>query len=435
MRFSPIHLIDLLRTPAGRHKFLSAWNYISFPLTWPLGMLYRRLVARRVQLMAVVGSLGKTTTQRSLNLALNLPQPDGDNKNAWSEVVWSLFRVRPSAKRAVLEVGIAKPGQMRWYAWMLRPQVTVVTSIASDHNRSLHTLEITRHEKADMVRALASDGLAVLNGDDPNVLWMRGQTRARVITFGFDAENDVRAEDWQVEWPQGMRFVVRIGERRWTVRARLFGRHMVYPLLAALAVAHAEGADMDAAVTGLAALAPEHGRMEMIALPGGAWVLADDFKGSQESMFAALEALGDIPASRRLAVLGEISEPVGSLHELYRVLGALAGRHTNRLILTGCSGRMKDLRQGALRTGFREEHIAIATDNKISQIATLLEKELRPGDLVLVKGRGQQRLRRVVLRLQGRTVRCDIPVCGVNGLKCEDCPMLERGWEGLRAAT
>ncbi|MBE7496580.1 MAG: hypothetical protein HS117_16690 [Verrucomicrobiaceae bacterium] len=427
-------IIGLMRTPAGRSKFLSAWNYASFPLMWPVGALYRRLVLRRTRIVAVVGSLGKTTTLASVAAALRVPHRARDNANSWSEVVWCLLRVRPAATRAALEVGIAKPGQMRWYAWMLRPQVTVVTSIASDHNRSLPTLEVTRMEKAAMVRALGREGLAVLNGDDSNVLWMRGQTHARVITFGFGPENDVRAEDWQIDWPHGARFTVRIGTRSWLVRSRLFGRHMVYPFLAALAVADAEGADMDAAVAAFASMEPVYGRMELFHLPGGAWILADDYKASQESLFTALEAFGEMPAPRRLAVLGEVNEPVGSQHKLYREVGRQAGRHAARIILCG-GGKLKNARTGAIRAGVKPENVTISSTMTVLEIAALLEKELRPGDLLLVKGRTDQRLRRVVLKLQGRPVRCTIPLCHLNGLDCDHCPMLERGWEGIRAVT
>ena len=79
---------------------------------------------------------------------------------------------------------------MRIYASDTRPDVVVVTTIATDHWPTLHTLERTRDEKADILRALSSSGLAVMNADDPNVRWMASQARARVVWFGTskDAE-------------------------------------------------------------------------------------------------------------------------------------------------------------------------------------------------------------------------------------------------------
>ncbi|MBL9131238.1 MAG: hypothetical protein JNG86_08570 [Verrucomicrobiaceae bacterium] len=435
MRASLQVLTGLLRTPAGRRKIVSAWNYASFPLLWPLAALYRRLLARRMRIVTIVGSVGKTTTRSAVATALGVPHRHGDARNAWSEVVWTLFEVPLSAPRAVLEVGIAKPGQMRWYARMLRPQIAVVTAIASDHNRSLPSLEVTRTEKADMVRALAADGLAVLNGDDANVLWMRTQTRARVVTVGFGADNDVRAEDWAVEWPRGSRFTVRIGARSWAVRTRFIGRHHVFPFLAALAVADAEGVDMEAAVAALSALEPVAGRMDVIPLASGAWILADDFKAPQESYQAAFDTLESLAGHRRLVVLGAVNEPAGGQSRLYRELGTRAGRVASRALLLG-GGKVRDaMAKAAVHAGMRAEDVTVSAEMNVLEAAAWLEKQLVAGDVLLVKGRTEQRLRRIVLKLRGRAVRCDIPVCNVNDLTCDQCPMLERGWQGLRPVT
>jgi UDP-N-acetylmuramoyl-tripeptide--D-alanyl-D-alanine ligase len=87
----------------------------------------------------------------------------------------------------------------------LAPQIVVATSIGSEHHSSLGTLENTRSEKARMVEALGKDGVAVLNGDDPNVLWMKTRTSARVVTFGHGANCDVRVLESDTTWPQGTR--------------------------------------------------------------------------------------------------------------------------------------------------------------------------------------------------------------------------------------
>ena len=90
-----------------------------------------------------------------------------------------------------------------------RPDVAVITAVGSEHHRSLGTLEVTRAEKSWMVQALPAAGVAVLNGDDPNVMWMRQKTRARVVTFGFGAACDVRADDVRLDWPRGTRKPIR----------------------------------------------------------------------------------------------------------------------------------------------------------------------------------------------------------------------------------
>jgi len=165
--------------------------------------------------------------------------------NSNASLARNILRVRPWDRHAVIEVAISKVGQMSKYAEIVRPDITVVTSIASEHNRSLGTLEVTRREKAEMVRVLDGKGVAVLNGDDPNVRWMARQTKAKVITFGIGDGNHVRASDIVFDWPNGTHFNLHMNGETHCVSTRLIGIHMVYPILAAAAVAFHEGLGID----------------------------------------------------------------------------------------------------------------------------------------------------------------------------------------------
>jgi UDP-N-acetylmuramoyl-tripeptide--D-alanyl-D-alanine ligase len=425
MRYRWRDIPDLFVTPAGRTQLREGVNYRLWPVTSRLAAIHRRTVVRRTRVVAVVGSSGKSTTARAVSAGLGIPTSVRIQNNAWSAVSYAVLRIRPGQLRAVIEVGIADKGQMRGYARVVRPDVAIVSSIGSEHHRSLGTLEVTRDEKAWMVRALSADGVAVLNGDDANVVWMATQTRARVVTYGFGESCDVRAVDAHLDWPRGMRFrVVAFGAER-EVALRLVGRHMVYPALAAIAVAHVEGVPLDEAIARLATLDPTPGRMQLVALPNGATVIRDEFKSSLETIEAALEAFGEVPARQRIVVLGDISEPPGKQHAAYRRVGELVGRVADRLLITG---RMRDdYTSGARRGGLPDRSIS-ATARTPHEIAAELSALLEPGDAVLVKGRDTERLARVVLILQGRTVRCDIRECPLRTVACDDCAMLERGW-------
>ncbi|MCK4513568.1 hypothetical protein KAW64_17590, partial [bacterium] len=130
-------------------------------------------------MIAVVGSYGKTTTTRAVMAALGLPAERHVGRNAGASLLVGLLRGGLRAAYRVIEVGIAAPGDMVRAASRVRPDMVVVTCIDSEHHLSFGTLERTRQEKAAMLRILSEDGLAVLNGDDPNVLWMGGETAAR----------------------------------------------------------------------------------------------------------------------------------------------------------------------------------------------------------------------------------------------------------------
>jgi UDP-N-acetylmuramoyl-tripeptide--D-alanyl-D-alanine ligase len=346
--------------------------------------------------------------------------------NAKSSVARAVLRILPADRHAVIEVGIDKPGQMARYARLVRPNIAVVTSIGSEHNRSLKTLEVTRSEKAEMVRILPRSGLAVLNGDDRNVLWMRSQTRARVITFGFAESNDVRASAVTLEWPAGTRLTLHAGGETRVVKTRLIGKHLVYPVLAAAAVALVEGFTLDEVVPKLESLTATPGRMEAVPLANGAIILRDDFKSSLETIDVALDALSEIPAPRRIVVFGEVSEPPGSQGPIYRRLGERVAHLVSRAIFVGESGVWSPFAAGIKRGGLPPEKL-INAGNNVCKAIDALRQSLAPDDVVLVKGRDNQRLQRVSLALTGRTVRCDISFCKAK-IRCEECPMLEQGW-------
>jgi UDP-N-acetylmuramoyl-tripeptide--D-alanyl-D-alanine ligase len=272
----------------------------------------------------------------------------------------------------------------------------------------------------------------VLNGDDPHVRWMAEQTTARVVTFGFQPGNDVRASELALDWPHGTRFRLEVGAERRAGRVRLLGRHQVYAALAALAVSVVEGVELGLALDRLEALEPTPGRLEPVQLPSGAIVLRDDYKSSFETIEAALEVFREVPTARRLLVLGEIQEPPASVGDSYRRIGELAASAATRVLLIG-SRDVRRYRTGLRRGGLAPEAVLWVQD--LPAAVEALRRELRAGDALLLKGTVTQRLERVLLQLEGRTVRCTVSRCPAVRIPCHACAMLERGWEGVPIAT
>lgn len=425
MRYRLRDTPEMLRTPVGRRLIRRGVMYQFWPVAFRLAQLYRATVVRRTRVIAIVGSLGKSTTLRAVSATLGT-EPSTDN--AWTAVAGAILRIRRRQTHAAIEVGIAGLGQMRAYARMLRPNVAVVTSVASEHRRSLGSLDVTRAEKAWMVRALPRSGTAVLNGDDPNVMWMRGQTAAQVITFGYGEACDVRACDVRLDWPRGTRFRLHAFGNEREVAIRLIGRHMVYPVLAAVAVSQLEGLPLDQTLSRLQALAPTSGRMEPMQLANGVLLLRDEFKATLETIQSALDVFAEVPG-RRIVVLGDVSEPPQPQRPAYLALGERVAKIAAFFITVG--NTFLPYRSGARRGGMPSDCI-IDGGRTPRQVALALARVVQPGDVVLLKGRDTQKLARVALILQGRRVECDIRFCNLRPMSCADCPMLERGWGGHR---
>ena len=429
MRYGWRDLPAVLGNPVGRHQLMLGQLHRLWPLTSRLAGAYRRTLIAGTRVVAVVGSAGKSTTTRAVTVALGNPLHPHIEVNEKALLPSQVLRIRPGRRHAVIETAIDARGQMAAFVRMIRPDVCVVTTIGSAHSDTLGSLDVTLAEKALAVQVLPRTGVAVLNRDDSRVASMAALTRASVITYGLGPGSDVRAADIVTDWTNGTRFRVHCDGRTWDASSSALGPGAVYSTLAAVAVAHAEGIAVEDALGRLAALPPPAGRMEVVHLESGAILLDDTSHSTLESIHGALDFLERIPAVRKVVVLGDPHYVAGKVREIYRQIGARVGEVSARAILVNGSGDIAQCyRSGAAHAGLARDRITVAIRD-VPRAIEILRSELADGDVVLIQGRGYQRLDRIALALAGRTVRCDLPVCRVPALECTTCSMLERGWQ------
>jgi UDP-N-acetylmuramyl pentapeptide synthase len=427
VRYRLRDLPALARSPLGRNEARKALVWLAWYVVAPLARLKRRFRLARHPIVAITGTFGKTTTSLATEAVLASPRHPS---NFRTHLAWRLLRVRRGDPPSVFEVGISRPGQMAGYARLLAPRVVVVTAIGSEHRTSFGTLERIAAEKGRLLERLGPSGVAILNGDDPRVAAMAGTTRGRVVTYGFDAGRDVRAEAPRLDWPHGMRFelVTGSGSRPGFVPA--LGRPAVAAALAAIAVARALGQDDETTLRRLAGFAPAPGRLRPVELANGAWLLRDDYKGEIETIEAALDLLAEIPARRRLVVLGPITEPPHPQRSAYRRIGERLGAGVDRVV--GCGpyrSAFEALAAGARAAGMARQSIRFHPT--VEEAAQAVQSEIAAGDVVLLKAQTNLKFERIALALAGVRVNCKIRRCYL-GFECASCPMLERGWHGLR---
>lgn len=385
--------------------------------------LVRRTLARRARVIVVVGTYGKTTTTRAIRAALGLPTSTWveANANCLAMVPLGLLRGLWQSRLVVIEVGIGAPAQMVSYAWALKPSVVVVTCIGHEHIQSFRDLEHLRDEKASIVRALAADGVAVLNGDDANVMWMATQTRARIVTYGLAPGLDVRGTDLTLRWPHGSRLNIHAGGETILLHTQLVGDGLIHGLLAATAVGGIEGRPLSAVGTALEAMPATRGRLQPMVLPGGITVLRDDYKSTPETVIAALDTFGRVPGSRRIVVLGDLDMPPPPERHWYRAVGERVAQVADLALFVGT--KFDRYRVGARAAGMPDDRMHHV--RTVHEAILFLRGCLASADVVLVKGRETQRLTRIILALAGRDVRCRIEQCRLHLTFCDDCPLLE----------
>jgi UDP-N-acetylmuramoyl-tripeptide--D-alanyl-D-alanine ligase len=252
-------------------------------------------------------------------------------------------------------------------------------------------------------------------------MWMAGRTRAGVLTFGFGPDSDVQLTGYSLDWPRGSRLRLRTSGEEQELAVRLIGRTTAYAIAAGFAAGLAEQLPADDVASRLEALAPTPGRMQPVSLPNGAWLLRDDFKSTYETIEAALDTFAEVPAERRIVVLGEVSEPPGSQGPIYRHIGRRVAQTASLAVFVGHN--FQRYAAGAARAGMSRDAM-IDAGGGVMKAIEFLHEEVRPGDVVLLKGRDNQKLERVALALQGRDVRCNAVRCRVRGFSCAGCPAL-----------
>ena len=349
------------------------------------------------RVIAVTGSVGKTTTKEMLRTMLGAFAPThaaaASYNNHWG-VPLTLARLPADSGFAVIEIGMNHAGEIAPLSRLAAPHVALITAIERAHIGHLGSIAAIADEKAAIMTGLRSEGIAVLPADSPQLPRLLAQAgNARVVLFGTRADADARLLDCAAD-ADGSDVTARIGGTELRLRLGAPGAHMAMNALAALACVHALGLALPRAAATLAQFAPVRGRgaRERVTLAGGEILLLDEsYNASAASVRAALEVLALQPARRRVAVLGDMLE-LGD--EAEREHSALASSVVSSTDMVFTCGKLMRCLHDSLPDRIRGVH---ADDS--ATLAPIVAAALRPGDAVLVKGSLGSRMIRIVQAL------------------------------------
>ena len=342
----------------------------------------------KIRVIGITGSVGKTSTKELvwtvLSRRFRTLRSEG-NLNNEIGVPLTLLQLEPSHQRIVLEMGMYARGEIARLCELARPVVGVVTNIGPVHLERLGSLEAIAAAKAELIEALPSDGVAILNYDEPLVREMALKAKARVIFYGLDSHADLWADEIESEGIEGISFEMHYNGESLHVHVPLLGRHSVHTALRAAAAGLAEGMRWDDILSGLQ---DQQAQIRLVAVPGpqGSTLLDDTYNASPASTIAALNLLAELDG-RKIAVLGDMLELGFYEEEGHKLVGRRAMDVANVLICVGPRGRM--IGQEALGLGMDPERVCLCLNNQ--EAIECLLKGIQPGDYVLIKGsRGMQ---------------------------------------------
>jgi len=297
-----------------------------------------------VSVIAVTGSNGKTTVKEMIASILtqhlggdaDLLVTEG-NLNNEIGLPLTVLKLRDRHRIAVLEMGASHPEEIAYLADIAAPGVGVVTNAGVAHLEGFGSKEAVAAAKGELFESLSSDGIAIVNRDDPFFeTWLHQCVDGTVHTFGLDDAADYRATDIR-ETVAGEDCELRFNIQTGTIQSGdiqsgnnsiqvclpMAGSHNVRNALAATAAARAVGASWDAVRRGLATMDNVAGRLRALSGAGGATLYDDSYNANPGSVRAAIEFLA-AHAGQTWLVLGDMAELGSESLALHREIGAEA---------------------------------------------------------------------------------------------------------------
>lgn len=345
----------------------------------------------RAKVVAVTGSVGKTTTKEALRLALGacgtVHVSDKSFNNHWG-VPLTLARMPEDCDYAVFEIGMNHPGEIGHLARFVRPHVALVTLIAPAHLGHFSSLGEIARAKAEIFDSVEPGGHALVNHDDGQWKFLAQAAHdagvEHVWSFGEHARATFRLAAWEPT-AEGSHIRVAMAGREIAATIGAPGRHIVQNALAVLGAAYLTGAEVEKAAAALRGFAAEtgRGRQHRLAHPsGGTFLLIDEsYNANPASMKAALAVLGAMPVAesgRRIAVLGDMLELGAQSQALHAGLAApLAEAGADRVLLAGPEmAALADALPADMPCKHRDSAEALKP---------LLLEAVQPGDVVMIK--------------------------------------------------
>lgn len=376
----------------GVPLFLVAADTFLAPVQTGINAYYKRTALTRLReihplMIGVTGSFGKTSTKVAIAGLLGAPETAYATPGSYNTPMGVCRAINEGLGERhrcfIVEMGAYKQGEIAELCRFVRPTIGVLTAIGPAHLERFGSMDAIRKAKYEIVESLPSDGIAVMNVDDPEVRRLADSTTGvTVIRYGLDPSGrpDVTLTDLAVTG-QGSGFTLVDTRTGTSVAARtsLLGKHAMGHILAAVAVATSVGSSMEDLSPKIATLQPAEHRLQILKGTGGVTVIDDAFNSNPDGAAAALDVLDAMQGRKKVVVTPGIIELGPLQREANENLGNRAAQVADTLVVVARINR-EAIVAGARRANGKAEVIAVdSLDEATEKLATLL----KAGDVVL----------------------------------------------------
>lgn len=400
-----------------------------------LAWLAKRILKRHTpDIIAITGSVGKTSTKEAIycvlqkkytvrktldnynnefGLPLTIIGAYSGNRNIfkWASIIIKglayAFLPLSYPKILILEMGIDKPGDMKYLLSIARPKIGIVTTISEEptHVEFFKDVDHLAKEKLLLYKAIPKDGYAILNLDDHYNKDIAQQLSCNIKTIGITQSADLQAIEIDyaanphetADSPRiaGLRFKLQLdGSVVPCFIPHGLGEPVVYATLFAAAVAQIYGINFIEVTQAMEEYVPARGRMNIIPGKNNTLIIDDTYNASPAAVRAALQVLIQIASdTERIVCLGNMEE----LGQQSKRAHTLIGKHIAQLGIThlvtlGEKGEW--ISAAALTNGMDQTRVTHCKNH--TEAVQVIVEHSKPQDVILVKGSQSMRLEKVV---------------------------------------
>lgn len=363
---------------------------------------YHRMTAT-VKVIAVTGSVGKTTTKDMIAALVSSQYPclkSEGNFNNELGLPLTLLALEDEHRVAVVEMGMRGIGQIAQLAQIANPDIAIVTNIAPVHLELLGSMEKIAQAKCEVLDYLSPRGFALVNGDIPLLRDEAAKHDAVVYTFGWGEENEVRLLK-VTEVAEGLILRCRVFEEEEELYVPLLAENLALNVLAAVAVGRQLDIPWTTIADTLQQFAPGGHRLRTVETSGNITIIDDCYNANPLSMLVGLQVLARQQRGRQaVAVLGDMME-LGSLEqEGHLQVGREAAQLADRLITVGSRARW--YAEGAIQADMPPQRIDSFDHNE--EAISFIKQYIKADAVILIKGSRSMQMEGIVTALLGRKV-------------------------------
>lgn len=350
-------------------------------------------------IIAITGSAGKTTTKEMIASILDtrLNTFKSIRNRNLSHTERYAKSIKPHHQAVVLEYGLLNAGDIKKHCAIIQPNISVVTNIGTAHVGNFNSnIEHLAKEKSEIIAGMDPQGDLFINADDSNSKLLTIEPYSgNITTIGIKNKADYKATHIRFH-EKGMKFKVRLNNKRQKFTIPVFGVHHIYNALFSIAVTDSLGftpKEMQQGFDNSFKSLKNNRRLSLYQLTDSVRILDDTWSANPQAMKAAIDVLSKIGKGRNVAVLGSMLELGNHTVDSHLEVGEhIAENNVDDLFTYG--KHAKHIGMGAIEAGFPAAHVFHF--EKIKDLNHSLLDVITPGTTILVKGSHSIRMNRIV---------------------------------------